>query len=108
MITVNIYYKGTEESINGFIKDMIDTGIVDRTRSQEGNVKYEYFKPVESKGVVLLMDQWTSQEALDIHHSSPMMSEIIELRNKYNLSMEIERYILDNDQITEHDKKFIK
>jgi hypothetical protein len=37
-----------------------------------------------------------------------MMSKIVELRNKYSLSMKVERYITDSGGIPETDRKYIK
>lgn len=108
IITVNVYYKGTEENVKDFVSDMLETGIVSNIRAQEGNLKYEYFIPVDRKGEVLLIDMWKSQEALDIHHKSSMMNDIIELREKYDLTMEVEKYVQNNDSITELDQKYIK
>lgn len=62
----------------------------------------------KKKGILLLIDSWESQEAIDLHHNSPMMKTILELREKYNLTMKVERYISDKDGIPESDKKFIK
>lgn len=108
VITINIYYTGTEDNLRLFINEMINNGIVDRIRKQPGNLKYEYFIPFEEEGKILLMDQWSSQQALDAHHQSPMMQEIIELRNKYELEMEVERFANDNISITSNDRKYIK
>lgn len=107
-ITVNIYYKGTKSNLHKFIDEMISKGIVDKIRKQKGNLKYEYYMPVDKENHILLIDQWESQHSLDEHHSSSMMSDIIELRNKYNLEMHVERFVDDNNSITENDKKFIK
>ena len=49
-----------------------------------------------------------NQEAIDKHHASPMMEEIIKLREKYELHMKVERYISDDLSITENDRNFIK
>lgn len=57
---------------------------------------------------LLLIDSWKNQDALDNHHASPMMQKIIELREKYNLTMRVERYITDEKGIPENDKAFIK
>jgi quinol monooxygenase YgiN len=40
-----------------------------------------------------LIDSWESQEALDAHHASPMMGQLAELREKYDLHMSVERYV---------------
>ena len=107
-ITINIYYSGTNENARKFAEEMISTGIVDEIRAEEGNLKYEYFFPMNDNETVLLIDSWKDQLALDIHHKSPMMSKIISLREKYNLSMKVERYITDEVCIPDRDKMFIK
>ena len=107
-ITVNIYYSGTNGNARKFAEEMISTGIVDEIRAEEGNLKYEYFFPMSDSETVLLIDIWKDQLALDIHHKSPMMSRIISLREKYNLTMKVERYITDEAGIPDRDKMFIK
>lgn len=73
VITINIYYTGTDNNLMLFMNEMINNGIVDRIRKQPGNLKYEYFIPFEKEGKILLIDQWNSQQALDVHHQSTMM-----------------------------------
>lgn len=87
---------------------MVSSGTVDKIRAEEGNLKYEYFFPMDDKETVLLIDSWENRQALDIHHKSPMMLKIISLREKYNLSMKVERYITDKSGIPDKDKAFIK
>jgi len=57
---------------------------------------------------VLLIDSWENQHALDIHHASPMMNEIVELREKYDLHMKVERYVSDVDVNSTHDEQYIR
>lgn len=107
-ITINIYYSGTNGNARKFAEEMISTGIVDEIRAEEGNLKYEYFFPMNDNETVLLIDSWKNQQALDIHHKSSMMLKIISLREKYSLSMKVERYITDESGIPDKDKEFIK
>ena len=94
-ITVNIYYTGTNGNARKFAEEMISTGIVNEIRAEEGNLKYEYFFPMNDNETVLLIDSWENQSARDIHHKSTMMSKIISLREKYNLSMiDLHQYYL--------------
>ncbi|MCI6043746.1 antibiotic biosynthesis monooxygenase [bacterium] len=106
-ITVNIYYKGTGSAAKQFAKEMIESGTVDAIRNEAGNLRYDYFLPLDDEETVLLIDSWENQEAIDVHHASPMMNTIVELREKYNLHMMVERYVSD-DGIPDSDKKFIK
>lgn len=106
-ITVNIYYTGEKDNARKFAEEMISSGTVALIKAEEGNLKYDYFIPMDDPSTVLLIDSWSSQEAIDVHHSTPMMNTITELRNKYDLHMKVERYISD-DVIPEYDQTFIK
>ena len=40
-----------------------------------------------------MIDRWRDQAALDVHHKTPMMTQIAQLRKKYKLKMRVERYV---------------
>ena len=108
-ITVNLRYTGKNGNARKFAQEMITSGTVEKIRSEKGNLRYEYFLPLEGDGeTVLLIDSWENQEAIDVHHASPMMKTIAELRDKYDLHMTIERYISDENGVPESDKGFIR
>lgn len=107
-VTVNIYYSGVDGNARKFAEEMVSAGIVSDIRAENGNLKYEYFFPMEDTETVLLIDSWKDQHSLDIHHASPMMARIIELRKKYDLHMRVERYTSDKTEIPETDKAYIK
>lgn len=94
-ITIHIFYTGTGGSARRFAREMTQSGTVARIRGEEGNLRYEYFFPMEDPETVLLIDSWTGQAAIDAHHASPMMSQIAALREKYDLHMKVERYRTD-------------
>ena len=83
-ITVNLYYTGSDGSARQFAEEMVSAGVVEQVRAEEGNLRYEYFFPMDDPETVLLIDQWKDQAALDIHHKSAMMKEIARLRDKYH------------------------
>lgn len=107
-ITINIYYSGKNGSAKKFAEEMVSSGIVNNIRAEEGNIKYEYFFPMDHKEILLLIDSWEDQSSLDQHHASPMMEQIIKLREKYDLHMRVERYSSDDHGISETDKDFIR
>lgn len=107
-ITVNIYYHGANGSAKKFAEEMVASGVVQAIRSEEGNLRYEYFFPMEDGETVLLIDSWRDQRSLDLHHASPMMEKIMELREKYDLHMQIERYVSDAATPSAADQTFIR
>ena len=105
MITVNLYYTGTNGSAKAFATEMEASGIVDEIRNEPGNLRYQYFSSLDDPETVLLIDSWTDQAAIDAHHASSMMQKIIELREKYDLHMTAERFISEE---MGDDEKFIR
>ena len=57
---------------------------------------------------VLLIDSWKDQASLDVHHASPMMQTIMQLREKYDLHMRAERYTQENEAVSAADASFIR
>jgi len=96
MITVNLYYTGTDGAARAFAEEMEQSGIAAAIRGEEGNLRYEYFQPLDDKETILLIDSWRDQEALDAHHASPMMAQLAALRDKYDLHMKAERFVSDD------------
>ncbi len=107
-VVINIYYTGTNGAARKFAEEMERSGTAAAIRSEEGNLRYDYFFPMTDPETVLLIDSWQDQHAIDVHHASPMMEQITKLRNKYDLHMRVERYLSDAQGIPESDSHFIK
>ena len=105
-VTVNLYYTGKNGSARKFAEEMESSGTADAIRAEDGNLRYEYFLPMNDPETILLIDSWRDQTAIDIHHASPMMEAIAALREKYDLHMKVERYISDDMPPT--DDSFIR
>ena len=96
MITVNLYYKGVNGSARAFAEEMESSGIAADIRKEPGNLRYQYFQPLDDPETVLLIDSWTDQAAIDAHHASPMMTRLAALRKKYDLHMTVERFVSED------------
>ena len=88
-----LFLEGVPKNTKKFVEEMVSSGVVDRVRAEKGNLRYNYFFPMDDSETVLLIDRWKSEEALDEHHKSPMMKEIADLRDKYHLHMRVEQFI---------------
>lgn len=107
-ITVNLYYTGVNGNARKFMEEMESSGTAPAIRAEEGNEKYDYFISAADPETVLLIDSWRDQEALDAHHATPMMNQIIALREKYDLHMRVERYVSDEEGVPKKDQAFIR
>ena len=108
MITLNLYYTGQNGAARAFAQEMVRLGVAAAIRAEDGNLRYDYFFPMDDAETVLLIDQWRDQAAIDAHHASPMMAQIAALREKYDLHMKVERFVSDDSGLPEQDLQFIK
>ena len=107
-IVVNLYYTGKNGNARRFAEEMEASGTADLVRKESGNERYTYFLSMDDPETVLLIDSWKDQESIDLHHASPMMATIAQLREKYDLHMRVERYITDEDGVPSSDAQFIR
>lgn len=105
-ITVNLRYTGKNGNARKFVEEMTATGTVAAIRAEAGNLRYEYYQPLDDPETILLIDSWENQEAIDLHHASPMMATITALREKYDLHMTVERYT--SAETPETENRFIR
>ena len=105
-ITVNLRYTGRNGNARKFAQEMMNSGTVAAIRAEAGNLRYEYYQAMEDPETVLLIDSWENQEAIDVHHASPMMATIAALREKYDLHMTAERFV--SAETPESESRFIR
>ncbi|MBQ6653963.1 MAG: GNAT family N-acetyltransferase [Erysipelotrichaceae bacterium] len=106
VLTVMVYYTGKDGSAHRFAQEMEESGLAPAIRDRKGNLRYEYFQPLNDPDTVVLIDSWSSQKALDAHHQSELMPRIAELREKYDLHMRVERYVSTEENSA--DDKYIR
>ena len=105
-ITVNLRYTGKDGATRKFAEEMTTNGTVAAIRAEDGNLRYEYYQPLDDPETILLIDSWRDQAAIDAHHASQMMATIAALREKYDLHMTVERFLSIKDN--EADGRFIR
>ena len=105
-ITVNLRYTGKNGSARKFAEEMTAGGTVAAIRAEAGNLRYEYYQPLDDPETILLIDSWEDQSAIDAHHATPMMATIAALREKYDLHMTVERFV--SAETPESEERFIR
>ena len=105
-ITVNLRYTGKDGNARKFAEEMTAGGTVAAIRAEAGNLRYEYYQPLDDPETILLIDSWEDQAAIDAHHATPMMAVIAALREKYDLHMTVERFV--SAETPESENQFIR
>lgn len=107
-VTVHLFYTGENGNARKFAEEVISGGTADAIRNEKGNCGYDYYLSLSDPETVLLVDSWEDQAAIDAHHSSPMMEEVLRLREKYGLSVRAERFQPDSAGFTSNDRKYLE
>lgn len=90
-IVSNITYTGEGEAAREYAIEMMSSGLVQEVREEPGCLKYSFYFPMDDKNSVLLINEFSDEEAIKAHHNTPMLRQIAALRKKYNLDMKVER-----------------
>ena len=93
LLHLNVTYTVKDGKREEFYNQLCDKGIITRSRSEEGNLKYDYFFPVDNSNEILLLEIWTDELALQLHSETPHLLELQELKKEYILNVKIEKFV---------------
>lgn len=65
-----------------FLREALASGISAKIRTEEGCLRYEYYKSEEKPDEILLVEQWATPEAQELHMQQPHMKRLLELKNR--------------------------
>lgn len=68
--------------------------LVKETRKEDGCIYYSLFKDTKDPSVLTMIEEWESQEALDLHIKSNHFTTIVPMIAKFRKSSELNIYEL--------------
>ena len=89
---VEVHYHIKEGRRADFYAEIKKRGLADASRAEAGCEKYDYFFSPEDENELLLIEIWSSAEAVNQHMGSAHYKELIALKQEYVLETEITRY----------------
>ena len=92
MIVLNVTYKCRPDAREEFLKAIMANGLDAASRAEAGNIRYDYFMPVDRDDEMLLLEKWADAEALARHSKEPHFIKLGELKKDYVLDTVIERF----------------
>ena len=82
MIVLNVYYKAKPGKREDFYRMVNNEGIPEKSREEEGNVKYEYF----------MSEHWKDDDAFDFHTRQDYFKRLQEIKSEYVADVVIDRF----------------
>ena len=62
------------------------------SQSEEGNIEYDIYFPLDSDDDVCLIEKWEAMENIEAHHKSLHYAILNELKEKYVHKIKITKY----------------
>ena len=66
-----------------FVRQVVEEGILTLIRNESGCLAYDYYFSAQEENVVLLIEQWETEEHQRIHMQQPHMTRLRELKAQY-------------------------
>ena len=95
MIILNVTYKCKPDLREEFLEMIMAEGIDQACRSEAGNIKYDYYIPVEDNGDLFLLEKWRNTDALTEHGKQPHMARLKEIKAEYVIDTIIEKFVVE-------------
>ena len=95
MIILNVTYKCKPDLREEFLEMIMTEGIDQACRAEAGNIKYDYYIPVEDSDDLLLLEKWRNADALAEHGRQPHMARLKEIKAEYVIDTIIEKFIVE-------------
>ena len=89
-IEVHYYLKDGKRA--DFYQAILQSGIADAARAEDGNEKYDYYFSPDNENELILLEIWKSAEAVQIHMNTPHYKALTDLKKEYVTETVFKRY----------------
>lgn len=90
-VHVNYYFKNNEDR-DTFYKEALNDGIIKTSKEEPGNIRYDYYLPMDADAKIYLLEQWKDQDALDKHVAMEHFKRLQGIKGKYVIDMDRVQY----------------
>ena len=94
MIVINVSYKCKPDCRDEFLEAIMTEGIDIASRAEKGNIKYDYYFPVDGSDELLLVEKWADADALAEHGRQEHFARLGKLKAEYVTDTVIEKFIV--------------
>lgn len=92
LLLVNVRYQIIKGKREEFYNKVKEQGIIQLSKEEPGNCKYDYYIPTDSNDDICIMEIWTSENTQKIHGLTEQYQKLTKLKQEYVKSVEIEKY----------------
>lgn len=74
---------------DGYMREVLASGVIEKSRAEEGCHRYAYYYPVDSDNTLFLWEQWESREHQAAHCGTEHFAALGEIKAKYGAETQI-------------------
>ena len=92
------YTLADPETREAYIKEVLASGVIEKSRAEDGCIRYEYFYPVGSDTTLFLWEQWESREHQKAHCQTEHFAALGKIKEKYGAETKI---LIEDQHVSE-------
>ncbi len=91
-IWLNVIYTIKEGKRDEFYQKLVDQKIIEQSKSEHGNIVYDYYKATDCENQLLLVEAWRDEIAIKQHLASNHYIELSKLKEEYVTNVVIRKF----------------
>jgi quinol monooxygenase YgiN len=92
-IVLNVTYTVKDGKREEFYQSAADAEIPEKSRLEEGNIRYDYFYPVDSPNQLLLIEVWKDRDSLNNHKETEHFNKLQAIKETYVTDVKFEEFM---------------
>lgn len=88
-LTLTIIYTTKPGMRQNFIDEIVKEGLLDKIRSEEGCMAYDYYASEDDANRLMLIEKWETSAHQEVHLSQPHMDTLRLIKERYIEQTEI-------------------
>lgn len=98
LLMLQVTYHIHKEKRDEFYRKVEEQGIIQKSKEEPGNYKYDYYIPKGSDNDLCLIEIWTGEQAQKMHGHTEQYQKLTKLKEEYVEAVEIEKYWVTKEQ----------
>lgn len=94
MLLLLVGFKTKEGMADDLLRELRENSIHEKTVAEPGCGKYDFFRSEDDPNLVLLVENWASEEALATHMLGENLKVLRTLEKKYIADVKFDKYVV--------------
>ncbi|MBI4856257.1 MAG: antibiotic biosynthesis monooxygenase [Acetobacterium woodii] len=97
-LLLNVTYTTKLGKRTAFLNALTQLGVVEKSKQEPGNLRYDYYYPIDSEDQLLLVEIWADEEALAFHAQTEHYQQLQAIKGDYLINASIEKLYIRSCQ----------